>query len=223
MEHAEVIDKLPKYIDNELSDEDYFQVEAHLEDCEECQKTIDELLDKESPNYRYTDAEILRLLRTGYTLSDEKERELIQHFQEIIAASLQPTLIDALPLAADEGRETKQLEQLKRELGLELAAKRLRLSVSTDITYFGRLEINDLHSAYLVFEKDEQETFDLDKLEIEFYNQDAPEKTQIEKVKEDSVLLDFSQLDLAIRDYKRVGFRLSFSGKTMEGSFAEME
>ena len=226
MDHAEVIAKLPQYIDNDLSDEEYFQVEVHLEDCEECQKKIDELLAKESQISRYTDEEILRQLRAGYILSDEKERELIQHFQELIADSLQPTPIAAvvLPLAAEhQEKARKQLEQIKRELGLEWAEKRFRLSFSEEMTYWGKLEINDIHSAYLIFEKNGQETFDLDGVEIKFYNKDVPEKTLTEQVEENFVLLDFSKLDFSIRDYERVGFRLSFSGKEIEGSFAEME
>jgi hypothetical protein len=224
MEHAEIIANLQKYIDNDLSDEEYFQVEAHLvEGCEECEKKIDDLLAEDTQISRYTDEEILRLLRAGYTLSDEKERELIQHFQAIIADSLQPTRIDALPIAADEGKERKQLEKIKKELGLELAEKRLRLSFSEEMTYLGKFEINDIHSAYLIFERDGRETSDLDGVEIEFYNKDVPEKTLIELVEVDSVLLDFRDLNLSIQDYERVGFRLTFSGVSIEGSFAEMQ
>ena len=222
MYHAEVIAKLPQYIDNELSDEKYFQVEAHLEGCEACQKKIDELLAEESQICSYTDYEILRLVRAGYILSDKKERDLIQQFQEVIK-NLQPSRPDALPLAADEGKKRKQLEEMKRQLGPELAEKRFRLSLKEETAYWGRLEIYDIHSAYLVFEKDGQETFDLDGVEIEFYNKDAPEKTLTKRVFEDCVLLDFSKLNLSIRDYERVGFRLSFSGVRIEGSFAEMQ
>ncbi|MFQ5460916.1 MAG: anti-sigma factor family protein, partial [Anaerolineae bacterium] len=76
MDHTEVIAKLPQYLDDDLSDEEYLQLEAHLEDCDACQKKIDELLAKNTQVSRYTDEEILRLLRTGYILSDRKEREL---------------------------------------------------------------------------------------------------------------------------------------------------
>ncbi|MBM3242736.1 zf-HC2 domain-containing protein [Candidatus Poribacteria bacterium] len=223
MEHIEVIAKIPEYIDNDLSLEEYIGVEAHIENCEVCQKRIDEFLAKDTQIPRFTDEEILRLSREGYILSREKERELIQHFQEVIANSLQSSRIDALPLAADEGKKEKQMEEIRRELGLEFARKRLRFSFSEETTYLGRLEIYDIHSAYLVFEKDGQETSDLDKVEIKFYNKDAPEKTLIERVEEDSALLDFSKLNLSIRDYERVGFRFSFSGVSIEGSFAEME
>ena len=223
MKHTEAITKLPQYIDDDLSDEEYLKVEVHLEGCEACQKKIDKLLAEESQISRYTDAEILRLLRAGYTLSDEKERELIQHFQEVIADFWQPSFADALPLAADEGKKRKQLEEIKRQLGPEFAEKRLRISLKAETTYWGRLEIHDIHSAYLVFEKDGQETFDFDGVQIEFYNQDAPEKTLTERIEEDSVLLDFGNLFLSIRDYKRVGFRLSFSGEKIEGGFAEMQ
>jgi len=225
MGHAEFIVKLPEYIDNELSDEEYFQVEAHVEGCEACQKKIDKLLAEDTEISRFTDEEILRQLRAGYILSDKKERELIQRLQEVTADFLQTSYTGALqglPLAADQGRAREQLEEIKRQVGLELAGKRLRLSFSEEMTYWVRLEIHDIQSAYLVFEKDGQETFDLDWVEIEFYNKDAPEKTLIERVEEDSVRLDFSKLDLEIRDYERVGFRLSFSGEKIEGSFAEM-
>ena len=223
MYHAEVIAKLPQYIDNELSDEDYFQVEAHLEDCEGCQKKIDELLAEEAQICSYTDYEILRVLRAGYILSNKKERELMQRFQEVVADSLQPSRIDALPLAADEGKKRRQLEEIKRELGHALAEKRFRLSLKEGTTYWARLEICDIHSAYLIFEKDGQETCDLDGVAIEFYNKDAPEKTLTEQVEEDSVRFDFSKLNLSIQDYERVGFRLSFLGEKIEGSFAEMQ
>ncbi|MBI1925012.1 hypothetical protein HYR99_12285 [Candidatus Poribacteria bacterium] len=223
MEHAEVIAKLSHYIDNDLSDAEYLRVEAHLvEGCEACEKKIDELLAEEPQTSRYTDEEILRLLRRGYTLSPTKERELIQRFQGVIADSLRPSRTSALRLVADQGEEREQLEKMKRELGPELAAKRLKLSLS-EKTYSGRLEIYDLHSAYFVLEKDGGETSDLDGAEIEFYNQNAPEKRLTERVEEDSVLLDFGKLNLSLRDYERVGFRLSVSGVSIEGSFAEME
>ncbi len=223
MEHAEVITKLPHYIDNDLSDAEYLRVEAHLvEGCEACEKNIDELLAEEPQTSRYTDEEILRLLRGGYTLSSTKERELIQRFQGVIADSLWPSRTSALRLAADGGEEREQLEKIQRELGAEWTAKRLRLSFSEEGTYWGQLEIHDLHSAYFVLEKDGGETSDLDGAEIKFYNKDAPEKRLIERVEADSVRLDFGKLNLSLRDYERVGFRLSFSGVSIEGSFAEM-
>ena len=126
-------------------------------------------------------------------------------------------------LAADDVTEEDELEEIKRELGLKLAEKRLRFSFSEETTYWGWLEIDDLHNANLVFEKDGQETSDLDGVEIEFYNTDTPEKRLTERVEEDFVRLDFEQLNLSIRDYARVGFRLSFSSKKIEGILAEME
>lgn len=223
MEHVEIIAKLPHYIDNDLSDAEYLRVEAHLVNgCEACEKKIDELLAEEPQTSRYTDEEILRLLRGGYTLSPTKERELIQRFQGVIADSLRPSRTSALRLAADQGEEREQLEKIKRELGPEWAAKRLRLSFSEGGTYWGQLEIHDLHSAYLVFETDGGETSDLDGVEIEFYNQDAPEKTLTERVEADSVRLNFGKLNLSIRDYEHVRFRLRVSGVSIEGGFAEM-
>ena len=71
-----------------LSDEEYLEVEAHVEDCEVCQDKIDELLAQGKQISHYTDDEILRLLRAGYTLSDKKERELIQRYQKDIDRSL---------------------------------------------------------------------------------------------------------------------------------------
>ncbi|MBC8232000.1 zf-HC2 domain-containing protein [bacterium] len=226
MNHTEAIAKLPEYIDNELSDEEYYQVEEHIEDCEACQEKIYEPLAKESQLSRFTDEEILRLVRAGYILSDKKEQELRQCFQTLIVDSLPPyhtNVLQGLPLAADQGKARGQLEEIKRQVGLEWAEKRLRLSFSKETTYWGRLEIHDIQSAYLVFEKDGQETSDLDGVEIEFYNKDAHDKTLNEQVEEDFVLLDFGKLNLSIRDYERVGFRLSFSDKTIELSFAEME
>jgi len=103
MKHTEAVNKLTQYIDDDLSYGEHLEVE--LEDCEACQKTIDESLAEGRQISRYTDEEIQRLLRAGYILSGEKERELIHHFQEVIADFLQPSLADFLLLAADEGKK----------------------------------------------------------------------------------------------------------------------
>ena len=171
MKHAELITILPRYIDNDLPDEQYSEVEAHVATCEGCQAEIDRLLDEEPHPSRYTDGEILGLLRTGYTLSRSKERELIQRFQRVIADTLQssptdgfipvspvppplqeqrfqrvsppsPPPQDLLELAADDGMEGKQREGIRRQVGLDLTQKRLQLFFSEEARYWVRLELH---------------------------------------------------------------------------------
>ena len=244
MKHAEVIAKLRPYIDNDLPDDQYFQVEAHVATCEGCQAEIDRLLDEEPYPSRYTDGEILGLLRTEYTLSRSKERELIQRFQRVSPVPLPPPVPpplqdtafqrvspvlsppqDLLELAADDGTEGKQREAIRRQVGLELTQKRLKLFFSEEARYWVRLELHrdDINKAHLVFEKNGEDTLELDGVEIEFYNTQAPEKTVTSRIEEDYALLDFSELDLSISDYERVGFRLSFLDKVIESSLASLQ
>ena len=202
--------EIADYINGKLDEDSTNLVETHLITCLSCRREVKDLrhefaqIDKKVPE-----------LWAAFKQRAQKEGIRIPERKQVVEPNLR--------LAADQKTEAEQLEEIKRGFGPEFAAKGLRLPLSKETTYWGRLRIHRKDSVHFVLEKDRQRTADLDGATIEFYNKDTPEKTLTESVEKGFVLLDLSKLNLSIRNYKRVGLRLNFAGVSIEGSFAEMQ
>lgn len=202
----EVIPRLRLYFEGKLSDQDELEMDDHLDQCEACTEKLNALIESEE-NWQLTQQEqtqILRELRTTYTLDPDQEREGVE---KILAEARQIwSESKRLAWAAANVSET---DEIRERIGMEFE-KRGPLSLGF---YTAEPYIRDRNSALLEFRKGNMPTSELDGKTIEFYVIEKPRTAEMSKllsktIQAGTVVIDFTELGISIEDYAKVGFKL---------------
>jgi hypothetical protein len=226
-------ERLRAYATGNLSRQEAEKMDEHLDRCEICTARLDALMDAD-PQFQITpeqQVEVLRWLYTTYPLDEEEERRGI----ETILANARRTLSDtpeAQPvpvwaseewqMAAESSTDITELDRVRKEVG---AAFEERGSIELG-PYTGKLFVRDRTSAQLKFRKGGRTTFELDGQKIWFYvgeKSETPESGQVEEIIEQgSVIINFEQLGISIREFAKVRFRIAIDPSTVvEGSLGK--
>lgn len=87
--------------------------------------------------------------------------------------------------------------------------------------YKGRILYRDMKSVFLVFEKGDDITTELDGNIVDLYVEGKGRTTQ--KIEDGSVIVDFDELDIKIGDYARVRYTIRNGEKTIDGGWLVYE
>ena len=168
------------------------------------------------------------LKRGNFRLSEEEQNMIVEHIgkcisclQEVISTYhllSEVNLDEPLPLDDDSevpvqeepdripiaAADESELDMIRSRIGSEFIERGSIVfgEYSADI-YF-----QDLHSANLVFKKNDKRTSELSGMVIEFFLMDKPMAKYSDEIGNDRVTIDFSQLGLSIQDYEKVVIRI---------------
>ena len=214
MNCEEVIGQAKKYWLGELSLQVEKEIDEHLDQCEACQKKLDEIVASEEPFdvNPQEQTQISHWLRTTFTLDPEQERKGVEKII-VTAEKFAHQRRDSMLWAASDEPE---MEELQARIG---AAFEKRNPIRFELNYTGELYLLSPHSAIFEIRKEGQPTAELDGKKIDFFVVERKAQTNslryYETIEGGTVVIDFAKLGFSIEDYAQVGFRFYINESTV--------